>query len=119
MKNTFVISAPVDTYSGYGARSRDFVKALIESDKYEVKILSQRWGNTQRNFIKDNNVKEFTVECGRPDTLTKNKLQTMKDCNVDRISINPQTMNDKTLKLIKPLSILILEPLETLLISPL
>ena len=52
------------------------------------------------SFIKDNNVKEFTVECGRPDTLTKNKLQTMKDCNVDRISINPQTMNDKTLKLI-------------------
>lgn len=52
------------------------------------------------NFIKDSDVKEFTVECGRPDTLTKSKLQTMKDCNVDRISINPQTMNDKTLKLI-------------------
>ncbi|EKQ56982.1 MULTISPECIES: coproporphyrinogen III oxidase [unclassified Clostridium] len=51
------------------------------------------------NFI-NNNVKEFTVECGRPDTLTKNKLQTMKNCSVDRISINPQTMNDKTLKLI-------------------
>ena len=30
------------------------------------------------NFIKDNSVEEFTVECGRPDTLTKNKLQTMK-----------------------------------------
>jgi coproporphyrinogen dehydrogenase HemZ len=52
------------------------------------------------NFIKHNHVKEFTVECGRPDTLTKNKLQTMKDFNVNRISINPQSMNDKTLKLI-------------------
>jgi oxygen-independent coproporphyrinogen-3 oxidase len=52
------------------------------------------------NFLRDNKVKEFTVECGRPDTLTENKLQTMKACNVDRISINPQTMNDKTLKLI-------------------
>jgi len=52
------------------------------------------------NFIRDNKVKEFTVECGRPDTLTENKLQTMKACKVDRISINPQTMNDKTLKLI-------------------
>lgn len=52
------------------------------------------------NFIKDNNVEEFTVECGRPDTLTKNKLQVMKDYNVNRISINPQSMNDKTLKLI-------------------
>ncbi|MFW2487674.1 coproporphyrinogen III oxidase [Clostridium chromiireducens] len=52
------------------------------------------------NFIKSSNVKEFTVECGRPDTLTKNKLEIMKECNVDRISINPQSMNDKTLKLI-------------------
>lgn len=52
------------------------------------------------DFIKDCNVKEFTVECGRPDTLNRNKLQTMKDCNVTRISINPQTMNDETLKLI-------------------
>ena len=53
-----------------------------------------------KDFIKDGNVKEFTVECGRPDTLTRNKLMTMKDCEVTRISINPQTMNDDTLKLI-------------------
>lgn len=52
------------------------------------------------NFIMNSHVKEFTVECGRPDTLTYNKLKSMKDCRVDRISINPQTMNDKTLKLI-------------------
>jgi oxygen-independent coproporphyrinogen-3 oxidase len=52
------------------------------------------------NFIKGHNVKEFTVECGRPDTLNKNKLITMKECDVTRISINPQTMNDKTLNLI-------------------
>jgi glycosyltransferase involved in cell wall biosynthesis len=53
MKETFYISCPIDTYSGYGARSRDFVKALIESDKYQVKILSQRWGNTRKGFISD------------------------------------------------------------------
>ena len=52
------------------------------------------------NFIKDSDVKEFTVECGRPDSINKNKLQTMKNYKVNRISINPQTMNDKTLKLI-------------------
>jgi hypothetical protein len=51
MKNTFVISCPIDTYSGYGARSRDVVKALIELDKYEVKVLPQRWGNTPWGFI--------------------------------------------------------------------
>tara|TARA_R100001377_G_scaffold21042_1_gene11100 strand:+ start:426 stop:1730 length:1305 start_codon:yes stop_codon:yes gene_type:complete len=54
MKNTFVISCPIDTYSGYGARARDFVKSLVELDKYDVKILSQRWGNTTQGFIERN-----------------------------------------------------------------
>ena len=53
MKNTFVISCPIDTYSGYGARSRDVVKSIIKSDKYDVKILPQRWGNTPWGFIED------------------------------------------------------------------
>ena len=58
MKNTFVISCPIDTYSGYGARARDFVKSVVELDKYDVKILSQRWGSTTQGFIK-NNKKEW------------------------------------------------------------
>ena len=45
MKPSFVISCPIDTYSGYGARSRDLVKAIIETNKYDVKILPQRWGH--------------------------------------------------------------------------
>jgi len=53
MKNTFVISCPIDTYSGYGSRSRDLVKALINLDKYDVKILPQRWGNTPWGFIEE------------------------------------------------------------------
>ena len=59
MKNTFYISCPIDTYSGYGARSRDFVKAIIELDKYEVKILPQMWGNCPWGFIEDNPEWEF------------------------------------------------------------
>lgn len=51
-------------------------------------------------FIKGRNVKEFTIEAGRPDSITEKKLITMKKYGVQRISINPQTMNDKTLKLI-------------------
>lgn len=43
---------------------------------------------------------EFTVEAGRPDSITKEKLEVMKSRGVNRISINPQSMNDKTLKLI-------------------
>jgi len=42
-------------------------------------------------------VKEFTVEAGRPDSITFEKLRLLKVYGVDRISINPQTMNDETL----------------------
>ena len=55
MKPLFIISCPIDTYSGYGARSRDIVKALIELDKYNIQILSQRWGVTPHGFIEDHN----------------------------------------------------------------
>ena len=54
MKPTFVISSPFDTYSGYGARARDVIKAIIATDKYNVKLLSQRWGSTPFGFCEDN-----------------------------------------------------------------
>jgi hypothetical protein len=55
-KQYCVISCPIDTYSGYGARSRDFVKALYElkKDEWEIEILAQRWGATPWNYIKEN-----------------------------------------------------------------
>ena len=59
MKPTFIISCPIDTYSGYGARSRDVVKAIIEMDKYDVKILPQRWGATPWGFIEDHEEWDF------------------------------------------------------------
>ena len=40
---------------------------------------------------------EFTVEAGRPDCLTADKLLAMEEAGVNRISINPQTMHDRTL----------------------
>ena len=46
------------------------------------------------------NLKEYTVEAGRPDTITDDKLRVIKDYGGERISINPQTMTDKTLELI-------------------
>ena len=52
-KPSVVVSCPADTYSGYGARSRDFVQALIDTGKYDVSILSQRWGNTRFGYLKD------------------------------------------------------------------
>ena len=45
-------------------------------------------------------VKELTVESGRPDSITRDKLIAMKEMGVTRISVNPQTMKDETLRLI-------------------
>jgi glycosyltransferase involved in cell wall biosynthesis len=55
MKPSLFISCPIETMSGYGARSRDIVKALLKYDKYDIKILSQRWGNTAHNVLDLNN----------------------------------------------------------------
>ena len=54
----------------------------------------------KRTHILFPNAYEWTVEAGRPDTITRGKLQALLDFGVNRISINPQTMNDKTLALI-------------------
>ena len=53
MKALCVISCPIDTFSGYGARSRDFVKGLIKSkgEEWDIKILPQRWGDCPWNFL--------------------------------------------------------------------
>jgi len=61
-KPLFFISCPIDTYSGYGARSRDLVKAIIETNKYDVKIIAQMWGNTPWGFINDNPEWSFLKE---------------------------------------------------------
>ena len=61
-KPLFFISCPIDTYSGYGARSRDLVRAIIELDKYDVKIIPQMWGNTPWGFIEENPEWRFLTE---------------------------------------------------------
>lgn len=53
-----------------------------------------------RDKLDCTHVKEFTVESGRPDSITRDKLKAMKKMGVTRISVNPQTMRDETLKLI-------------------
>lgn len=55
--------------------------------------------NVYKNFGREN-IDEITVEAGRPDTINKEVLNMLNRNKVDRISINPQTMNDNTLRLI-------------------
>lgn len=52
-----------------------------------------------KNFDKES-IEEFTVEAGRPDTIDGELLKMLNENQIDRISINPQTMNDNTLKII-------------------
>ena len=54
MSKLCIVSCPISTYSGYGARSRDLVKSIIRQyPDWIVQILDQRWGDTRRTFLKD------------------------------------------------------------------
>ena len=71
-KPFIVVSCPIDTYSGYGSRARDVVRALMKSDKYDVKILSQRWGSTPYGFLnKDIPEEKQMLDSIIPTTLTR------------------------------------------------
>jgi glycosyltransferase involved in cell wall biosynthesis len=54
-KPLLVVQGPVATRSGYGDHSRDLVRSLISLDKYDIKIISLRWGNTPMNGLNPNN----------------------------------------------------------------
>ncbi len=54
--------------------------------------------STVNQSFDTSNLREFTVEAGRPDTIKEDKLISIKENKVGRISINPQTLNDKVLR---------------------
>lgn len=64
-----------------------------------AKNLARLFEAIEKNFDLST-VREYTVEAGRPDTVTKDKLLTLKSAGVSRISINPQSFNDAVLKTI-------------------
>ncbi|MBO5713991.1 MAG: coproporphyrinogen dehydrogenase HemZ, partial [Clostridia bacterium] len=95
----------------------DYVDALvyeIENSKQFIKNLRSIYiGGGTPVSLSDENLKkillaigkintgvEYTVEAGRPDVITQSNLKMLKDFGVTRICINPQTFNDKTLKLL-------------------
>jgi glycosyltransferase involved in cell wall biosynthesis len=77
MKPLVFISCPIDTFSGYGARSRDIALAIIKSEKYDVKILPQRWGATPFGFLQQNNPDhKLMIDCMWPNP----QLPKQPDC---------------------------------------
>lgn len=106
----------------YKHKAEDYLNALIKEiksvsryiEKYKIKTIYIGGGTPTslneeqlkkllyyvKEYFYQEYTKEFTVEAGRPDTITREKLKILKQFDVDRISINPQTMNQKTLELI-------------------
>lgn len=60
----------------------------------------QRLLNKLKDTLDLSHLKEFTVEAGRADSITPEKLRVLKECGVTRISVNPQTMKQETLDMI-------------------
>ena len=114
-------SFPSNPMKQFGHLRDEYVKALIKEIKGLAKLLKETKKEIETLYIGGgtpttleavqldklikalfkeldlSQIKEFTVEAGRPDTITKEKLEVMKKHNVTRISINPQTMNNETL----------------------
>lgn len=74
------------------------VRAIYVGGGTPTSLTAEGLDSILSNFA--NLATEFTVEAGRPDSLTRDKLEVLKKNNVTRISINPQTANDKTLEFI-------------------
>ena len=112
-------SFPYGLYQDYAGKSqflraltRDIedMKAIVQS--YNLTVNTLYMGGGTPTVLKDEDFHqvlkqlsllvpeghEFTVEAGRPDSITRGKLEVLKKHNVSRISINPQTMNDETLE---------------------
>ncbi len=109
------ISAPIDKVQNYITpyvdtllKEIEFTKKLIREKCYIVKNVYIGGGtptaiptNELERILESltfGEIKEFTVEAGRPDTIDKEKLDLLQKYNVTRISVNPQTFNDEVLK---------------------
>ena len=67
MKKSLYISCPASSRSGYGDHSRDIIKSLISMDKFDIKILDQRWGWCPRTALQDEpELAELVIPLGTP-----------------------------------------------------
>lgn len=91
-------------YAAYKLKQTPFqIRNIYFGGGTPTSISSHQLENLFKTIYKNidmSNLEEFCVEAGRPDTIDEEKLKIMKEYGVNRISINPQSMNEKTLKLI-------------------
>ncbi|MBR5360197.1 MAG: coproporphyrinogen dehydrogenase HemZ, partial [Lachnospiraceae bacterium] len=109
-------SYPISTYKD---RVKDYLDALFTEMDLTSGLLSEKTLDTVyigggtptaleaeeldllltkiENTYDLSHIRELTVEAGRPDSITRDKLRTLKKHNVTRISVNPQSMNQQTL----------------------
>ncbi len=105
-KEYLVFYGPVDCYAGYGARSRDLVKALIAMDKYDIEIISCNWGQTPKGFLNPENEEHKQI-------LDRIVLQPKKQPNIWIMNTIPSEMQP-----VGKYNILITAGIETDLCSP-
>ena len=60
-KPLLVVQGPVATRSGYGDHTRDLIRSLISLDKYDIRIVSMRWGTTPMNALNPNNISDKQI----------------------------------------------------------
>ena len=93
------ISATADAIRRYGLKVQTIYVGGGTPTALPEKFFVEMLTKVTENFHTDA-VEEFTVECGRPDTITAEKISALKKFPVTRISVNPQTMQQRTLDFI-------------------
>ena len=102
----------VDEYVDAVCKELEFIASVSKNKKLntvymgggtpttlEAEQMDRILTHLEKHFSFDD-LKEITVEAGRPDSITREKLEVLKKHNIGRISINPQTMQQKTLDII-------------------
>lgn len=93
------VEAAADSIERYGFKVQSIYIGGGTPSALPEKFFAEMLATVHKNFYSAS-VEEFTVECGRPDTINAAKIETLKRFGVTRVSVNPQTMHQRTLDLI-------------------
>ena len=93
------IKATADAINRYGLKVQTIYIGGGTPTALPEKFFAEMLATVHENFH-GASVEEFTVECGRPDTITAEKISALKKFSVTRVSVNPQTMHQRTLDII-------------------